>query len=102
LLDRHYDLRPLPAKPLGVETFNEQRQRRFPGFLAVVIDFAELPRVHPKFASHLDVGVREVMAAARFDPLLEVVCKLPPLMPVIPSTALILAELGLAARGANK
>ncbi len=49
---------------------NELRQRRFPRFLAMVGELAELPRVQPELAGHLHVGVRQVVPLARLDPLL--------------------------------
>jgi hypothetical protein len=47
---------------------NELPQRHFPGFLTVVVLLAELFRVHPQLASHLDMGVGQVVTPPRVDP----------------------------------
>jgi hypothetical protein len=47
---------------------DELRERHLPGFLLVIVELAELLRVHAELARHLHVGVREAMALARLDP----------------------------------
>src|SRR5437016_11078016 len=56
------------AEPLAVEFFDELRQRRFPGFLLVIVNFAQLRRLHSQLAGHLRLGVRQVMALPRLIP----------------------------------
>src|SRR4030067_1067037 len=51
-------------------------QRHLPRFLPVVVELAELLRIHPKLASHLDVGMRQVMALPRVDPRLHLPVRL--------------------------
>jgi hypothetical protein len=58
------------AEPLEVELFDELRQGQLPRFLLVVIDLAQLRRVHPQFASHVDLGVRQMVTLSRLDPRL--------------------------------
>src|SRR3990172_5835266 len=45
-------------------------QRHLPRFLPVVVELAELLRIHPQLASHPDVGMRQVVAISRLDPRL--------------------------------
>src|SRR4029453_5568617 len=73
LFHRHHDFRSLPSEALAVEVFDELRQRRLPWLLAVVVELAELLRVHPELACHLHVRMREVEALPCLDPILEVV-----------------------------
>src|SRR5271169_750188 len=67
-LHRKDPVRAVLAEPLEVEIFDEYGQGNLPRFLLVVVDLAELPRVHPQFPSHLDVGMRQVVASASIDP----------------------------------
>src|SRR5882672_11337548 len=55
LFNRCRDLGPLPAEVPEVKALDELRQRRLPGLLAVVVELAKLPWVHPKFPRHLHV-----------------------------------------------
>src|SRR5277367_3495617 len=70
-LDGPDDVRPLPAEAFEIERLDEDRQRRLPRLLAVIVDLSELPRVHPQFTRHLDVNVRQPVLAPRLDPALQ-------------------------------
>lgn len=65
---RRDGLGPFPAEPLEVEVLDELRQWRFPRFLPVVGDLAELAWVQAEFAGHLHLRVREVVPLARLSP----------------------------------
>ncbi len=65
------DVRTALAKPFEVQVLDERRQGQLPGFLPVVVELAELLRVHAQFARHLHLGVREVMPRPRVDPNLK-------------------------------
>jgi hypothetical protein len=52
---------------LEVKRFNENRQRRLPWFLAMIVDPAELPWIHSELAGHLDMCLRETVSLFRFD-----------------------------------
>ena len=67
-LHRKDPVRAVLAEPLEVEIFDEYRQGSLPRLLLVVVDLAELLRVHPQFPSHLDVGMRQVVASTSIDP----------------------------------
>src|SRR5882672_6678574 len=71
LLDRRDLLGPLSAEAPEVESLDELRQRRFPELLVVVGELTELPRVQPEFPRHLHMRMREAVALARLDPILE-------------------------------
>ena len=62
--------RPLFAEPLKIVVLYEYRQRRLPKFLFMVIQFAEFLRIHPKFASHLNLGMGKLVSLPRINPLL--------------------------------
>ena len=47
---------------------DELRQGSLPVFLIVIVELAELLRVHPELAGHLDVRVRQVVALSCLDP----------------------------------
>src|SRR5262249_47628090 len=64
------------AEPFSVELFDKLRQGQLPRFLLVIIDLAQLRRVHPQFAGHLDLGVRQVVALSRLDPCLHLLSRL--------------------------
>src|SRR5215475_9732733 len=66
VFQRHDNLGPFSSEVLQVETFNEQGQRRLPGLLAMIVDLAELSRVHSQLPRHLHMRMREAMAFARF------------------------------------
>src|SRR5258706_1212235 len=70
LLRWHHSLGPLPAKPLEIQLLDELRQRRFPWFLAVIGDLAELPRVQPEFAAYLHLRMRQLVPRACLNPSL--------------------------------
>src|SRR3990170_3758134 len=59
-----------PADPFEVEMLDVLPQRHLPRFLPVVVELAELLRVHPELASHLDLSMRKVVALPRLDPRL--------------------------------
>ena len=63
----------LATEPLLKTLLNELRKRHFPGLLPVVRDATELLGIHPQFASHLNLGMRQVITLAGFDPRLELV-----------------------------
>src|SRR5215468_4686678 len=77
ILDRHHALGPLPAEPLPVQVLDELRQRRLPRLLIMVVELAELPRVHPELARHLHLRVRQPEPLPRLDPVLQVLRQLP-------------------------
>jgi hypothetical protein len=56
------------AKTFEVQLLDELRQRKFPGFLAVIGQFAELLRVQPQFPRHLDLAMREAVTLPSLDP----------------------------------
>ena len=67
-----YDaLRRVTAEPLEVERLDELRERRLPPLLSVIVELAELPRIHTQLTRDLHLRVREVMALPRCDPVLE-------------------------------
>src|SRR5215468_10361934 len=70
LLDRQNCFWGSLREPFGVKLFDELRQGQLPRFLLVVIDLAQLRRVHPQFAGHVDLGVRQMVALSRLDPRL--------------------------------
>ena len=70
LLDRQNGFWGRLAEPFGVKLFDKLRQGQLPRLLLVVIDLAQLRRVHPQFAGHLDLGVRQMVALSRLDPCL--------------------------------
>jgi hypothetical protein len=57
--------RTFATKPLEIEARDELGQRRLPRLLPVIIEFAELVRVHAQFARHLQVRVRKAVTPAR-------------------------------------
>ena len=70
ILDGHHTVRTVLAEPFAVEVLDELLERHFPGLLMVVGLLAELFRVHPQLASHLDMGVGQVVTLPRVDPCL--------------------------------
>src|ERR1700730_5716927 len=60
-------------EPLEIDGLDEARQRRLPRFLAMIVDLAELPRVHSELARHLDMRLREAVSLLRLDPGLEII-----------------------------
>ena len=58
------------SEPFQVEVLDVLSQRHFPRFLLMIVQLAELDRVHTQLPSHLDLGVGEVMALSRAAPLL--------------------------------
>ena len=50
---------------------DEAGQRQLPGLLIGVIELAEFPGVHAELASHLHMGVREMVSLACRDPFLQ-------------------------------
>jgi hypothetical protein len=71
ILDSLDHIGAVAAEPLGVQVLNKLRERRLPWLLLVVVELAELGRVQPELAGHLDVCVRESVALARVDPGLQ-------------------------------
>ena len=59
------------AELFGVERGNEIRQRLLPSLLMVVVQAAELLRIHAEFARHLHVCMRQVVFPSRLDPRLQ-------------------------------
>lgn len=70
LLDGEHLSRPLAAETLRIELFDELGQRELPALLAVVVELAERPRIHPQLGGHLDVRVRKAMPGPSGDPVL--------------------------------
>ena len=56
LFDTQDDVWSVLPKPLGVEVLDELGERHLPGLLTVIVQLAELLRVHSQLAGHLDVG----------------------------------------------
>jgi hypothetical protein len=57
LLDRQNCFWASLAESLEVELFDKLRQGQLPRLPLVIIDLAQLSRVHPQFAGHVDLGV---------------------------------------------
>ena len=55
------------AKALEVQVLDVLPERHLPRLLVVVVQPAELPGVHSQLASHLDLGVRQVVALTRIE-----------------------------------
>ena len=70
LLDRQNYFWGSLAEPFGVELFDKLWQGQLPRLLLVVIDLAQLRGVHPQFARHVDLCVRQMVALSRLDPCL--------------------------------
>ena len=70
-LDTSHCIRPLFTKALEIKLANELRQRQLPWLLVMVVQLPELFWVHPKFACHLHVLMRQVEPAPRVDPRLQ-------------------------------
>jgi hypothetical protein len=64
------------AEPLEVEVLDVLPERHLLRLLVVVVQPAELLRVHPQLASHLDLGVRQVAAPTRVYPSLHLLVRL--------------------------
>jgi len=79
LLDRQDDFGPRASEPLPVQVFDEERERELPALLAVVVESAELLRVHAKLTRHLHVSVGKVMPLSGIDPGAQAV-RYPPLL----------------------
>src|SRR6516162_11455180 len=75
-LDTSHCIRPLFTKALEIKLANELRQRQLPWLLVMVVQLPELFWVHPKFACHLHVLMRQVEPAPRVDPRLQA-CRYP-------------------------
>ena len=70
LLNGRNVIRGRPSEPFQVVVLDVVSQRHLPRFLLMIVQLAELDRVHTQLASHLHLGVGEVMALSRVDPLL--------------------------------
>ncbi len=68
LLDGAHLLWPLLAESAPVAILDEDRQGRLPRLLPVIVDPAELARVHSQLARHLHLRVRQPVPPPRLDP----------------------------------
>ena len=73
LLDRRNIIRRGLSETFQVQVLDIVSERHLPGFLLMIVQLAELHRVHTQLARHLHLGVGEVMALSRIDPLLHLV-----------------------------
>jgi hypothetical protein len=55
---------------LGIQLFDELRQRQFPGLLLRIGQASKLLGIQPQLPGHLDVGMRKMVALPRIDPRL--------------------------------
>jgi hypothetical protein len=56
------------SQALMVEVLDILSEWHLPRLLVVIVQFAELPRVQAELTSHLELGMRKVMALACVDP----------------------------------
>jgi hypothetical protein len=68
LLEGQNIFRALPVEALAVKMLDVVPERHLPRFLIVVIQLAELGRIHPQLPRHLHLSMRETVPVARVDP----------------------------------